>query len=344
MKTKKAVVVSWSVITFLMTGMMMLAAMNTAQAAEADFFRGKTITYIVPGSVGGGYDQYARIIQPFLQKELGAASVVVQNEDGAGGLIAANGIYMAKPDGLTIGTANVPGLYCNWVMKVPQVKFDLSKYNYFVETSIEPRVIATSANGKYKTFDDMIKSPTPVKFSSSGIGHIDWHTLFVLQKTLSLKMQKVAGFAGVPEQCLALLQNNIDAILNAKNVTANYVKTGEFRALVQFPGKSPDLPNVPAIDEFLKDAAAKDLVSKWVQFYTLSRTIVGPPGIPPERLDVLTKALEKVLQDPQLIAAVGKTTIGYKFRPASEVKKIVADLIDNAKTFVPILEESSKTK
>jgi tripartite-type tricarboxylate transporter receptor subunit TctC len=327
----------------LITGVLPAMGAYEAIGAEADFFRGKTITYIVPGSVGGGYDQYARIIQPLLAKELGA-SVVVNNQDGAGGLIAANQIYMAKPDGLTIGTINVPGLYCNWILKVPQVQFDLPKYNFLVETSIEPRVIATSANSKFKTFDDMLKSPTPVKFGFTGIGFIDWHTAFVLQKALGMKMQKVAGFAGVPEMCLALLQGNIDGILNAKNVTLAQIRNKEFRGLVQFPTKSADLADVPMIDEYLKDAESKSLVTSWVQFYQLSRTVAAPPGIPKERLEVLTGALEKVLQDPQLIAAIGKTTVTYRYLPSVEVRKVVAGLISNSSTFLPILEESSKTR
>src|ERR1700733_13707986 len=79
-----------------------------AQDAERAYFGGKTVRLIVGYGPGGGYDAYARMIAPYLTHDLGA-SVVVENQPGAGGLTALNNLYVASPDGLQIMIVNGSG-------------------------------------------------------------------------------------------------------------------------------------------------------------------------------------------------------------------------------------------
>ena len=74
-------------------------------ATGEDFYKGKTIHFIVGAPAGGGYDTYTRAIARHLGKHIpGNPSMVVDNMDGAGSLIAANYVYnKAERDGLTIG-------------------------------------------------------------------------------------------------------------------------------------------------------------------------------------------------------------------------------------------------
>ena len=74
-----------------------------AQAESNEYFRGKTLTYIVSTNPGGGYDYYGRLMARYLEKHLPVSRVVVRNVPGAGHIIGANTIYVARPDGLTIG-------------------------------------------------------------------------------------------------------------------------------------------------------------------------------------------------------------------------------------------------
>ena len=76
-----------------------------AQEAEREFFRGKTMRLVVGSGVGGGYDVYARLIAPYLSRAL-EATVVVENQPGAGGITSLNRLYVTPPDGLTLSFAN----------------------------------------------------------------------------------------------------------------------------------------------------------------------------------------------------------------------------------------------
>src|SRR5258707_1359110 len=82
-----------------------IGAAQGADKAE-DFFKGKTITYIVATAPGGGYDTYARLIARYMNKYLPNSKVIIRNIPGAGHVVGTNTLYAAAPDGLTIGTFN----------------------------------------------------------------------------------------------------------------------------------------------------------------------------------------------------------------------------------------------
>src|SRR5262245_56211272 len=89
----------------LAIGIAALCAPASAQEAEKAFYAGKTVRMIVGSGTGGGYDVFSRMIAPYLAKTLGT-TVIVENQPGAGGLIALNRLFTATPDGLQISLSN----------------------------------------------------------------------------------------------------------------------------------------------------------------------------------------------------------------------------------------------
>ena len=73
-------------------------AYQPAAYAASDFYKGKTIRFVVGVGAGGGYDAYSRMLAPRFAKELGA-KVVVSNQPGAGGMRALNRVAIAPGDG-----------------------------------------------------------------------------------------------------------------------------------------------------------------------------------------------------------------------------------------------------
>jgi tripartite-type tricarboxylate transporter receptor subunit TctC len=114
---------------------MLVAALLTAggsvhaQQADKAFFNGKTVTYIVATSPGGGYDTYGRLVAEYMQKYLPGSTFVVRNMPGAGHLVGTNALFASKPDGLTLGTFNT-GLIYTQLAKHQGVKFDLTKMSW----------------------------------------------------------------------------------------------------------------------------------------------------------------------------------------------------------------------
>ena len=106
------------------------AATVTAQAqSPAEFYKGKTLRFVVGVGVGGGFDAYARMIAPYLSKQLDA-TVVVENQLGAGGLVALNRVATAQPDGLTIMIVNGTPAALGQLLDQQNVRYDLTKFEH----------------------------------------------------------------------------------------------------------------------------------------------------------------------------------------------------------------------
>ena len=138
---------------------MLAAAALVATAAEAqtgaEFFKGKTVTYIVATAPGGGYDTYGRLITEYMQRYLPGSTFIVKNVPGAGHIVGANTIYASKPDGLTIGTFNT-GLIYNQLINADGVKFDLTKMSWVGKAASEPRIFLAGAQSPIKSFQDIV--------------------------------------------------------------------------------------------------------------------------------------------------------------------------------------------
>ncbi|MFH1077639.1 MAG: tripartite tricarboxylate transporter substrate-binding protein [Pseudomonadota bacterium] len=99
---------------------------------------------------GGAYDAYARLIGKYMQKYLPGSTIIVKNLPGAGHIIGANETYLAKSDGLTIGTFNT-GLIYSQIVGQTGIRFDLGKYNWIGKANAEPRVFIVSIKSPYKS-------------------------------------------------------------------------------------------------------------------------------------------------------------------------------------------------
>ena len=131
-----------------------MAASPAAAQTGADFYKGKTVTYIVSTAPGGGFDLYGRLVSEYMQKYLPGSTFVVKNVPGAGHLIGANTIYASKPDGLTIGTFTT-GLLYNQIVKLDGVRFDLEKMSWIGKASSDPRVMTLGAQVPIKSYKEL---------------------------------------------------------------------------------------------------------------------------------------------------------------------------------------------
>src|SRR5215471_1502128 len=100
-----------------------------AAGDDDDFYRGKTISLIIPIGPGGAYDTYARLVARFLGRELPGNPVIVpRNMPGAGGTIASNYVYNIAPrDGTTL-TMTTSSFGMEQVFENPQIRYDARKF------------------------------------------------------------------------------------------------------------------------------------------------------------------------------------------------------------------------
>src|SRR5436190_998721 len=213
-----------------------IVAAGTAHAQTgADFFKGKTVTYIVSTAPGGGYDLYGRLVSEYMQKYLPGSTFIVKNVPGAGHMIGANTIYASKADGLTMGTF-VTGLIYNQLIKADGVKFDLTKMSWIGKAASEPRVITIAAQQpQIKTFDDLLNNKETLKFASSGIGSSSYVEITSLTNILKLPVRVVTGYNGNEDQ-MAMRRGETNGGLGSRSSLEQFVKNGYGHFVAQIGG------------------------------------------------------------------------------------------------------------
>ncbi len=273
-----------------------------AHAAGADYYKGKTVTYVVATSPGGGYDFYGRLVAKHMQKALPDSTFVVVNKPGGGHKIGANLIYHAKANGLTIGIFNT-GLIYSQVIGQKGVRFDLGKMSWVGKAASDPRVIMVAAQSPFKTIEDLHTSKTPVKFSSSGVGTSGYNDTMMLANVLKWNFKMILGYRGNDSE-LAMRRGEIDAAVGSLSSAALFVKNGYGRILAQIGGK-PEA-NAPMLADVVKGKDAKSIAALIGSQADLARFTAGPPAIPADRLGALRVAYQKSFSDPDFIAQAEK--------------------------------------
>ncbi len=278
-----------------------LAAPASAAANPADFYKGKTVTYIVATSPGGGFDLYGRLVADFMQKHLPGSTFVVRNMPGAGNLIGANTIYAAKPDGLTIGTFS-QGLIYNQLIGLEGIQFDLTKMSWIGKAASEPRVFVISAKSPIKSFKDLQTHKETVNFATPGIGSAAHVETKILTDALKLPIKIIAGYTG-GEDMMAMRRGEIVGDIGSRSSYEEFVRNGYGRFIAQIGGKDKD---VPQLSSLVTDPNGKVLIALIQSQGELSRLTAGPPGIPKERLEALRAAYKSALEDKELQARAEK--------------------------------------
>jgi tripartite-type tricarboxylate transporter receptor subunit TctC len=272
-----------------------LAASPSHAQTGADFYNGKTITYIVATAPGGGYDLYGRLICEFMQRYLPGSTFVVKNIPGAGHLIGTNAIYASKADGLTIGTFNT-GLIYNQLIAHEAAKFDLTKMSWVGKAGTEPRVMLIAAQSPIKSWAELVAQKEPVTFATSGIGASNYVELHMLYKVLKLPIKILTGYNG-NDDLLAMRRGEVVGGMGSRSSFDEFRKNGYGRYIAQIGGNDADVPQLISL---VKEPAAQQFLRLVQAQGDIARLTAGPPGIPQDRLDALRGAYRKAMEDKEL--------------------------------------------
>jgi tripartite-type tricarboxylate transporter receptor subunit TctC len=314
-----------------------------AVAPDYDFYKGKVINYIVATKPGGGYDSYARVIAKYMPKYIpGLAAVIIKNMPGAGHIVGANETYLAKPDGLTMGTFNT-GLIYSQILKQPGIRFDLRNYSWIGKASSDQRVLVVGNKTPFKTIQELVNSKEPVTMAASGVGSSAYTETILSAVALGAKtMRPVPGYSG-REGEMAILRNEVIGTGGAYTGLISFIKAGECRVLLQIGAKKhKDLPNIPLASELKVSPTGKALFELIVAANELGRLTGAPSKVPPARLQVLRDAYKKVLTDPVFIKDMEKMGMDLDPGFGDEVTKLMEAAINQPAENITLLRSLVK--
>ena len=321
--------------------MLVLLACPALQAA-APYYEGKTITIIVGFSAGGGYDRLSRILAKYMPKYIpGKPVILVQNEPGAAGMVAANTLYnIAKPDGMTFGIFN-RGMPFAQLLKAEGVKFDLKKFSWIGSAAVETATLALRSDLPFKSVNDILKSKEPIMIGSAG-GMADSNTQFVVLLKEFLKLNaKIINYPASPEVMLAIERKEVDGRGASWSSVKPFVDRGLVRSWIRGKFAEPGIENLPVDEDLTSDKAGKTIMAMRSATDGVGRPYVAPPGTPANVMKILRDAMAKALKDPELLADVKKGQMYAQYVPPEECMKLVnfvlnqpPEIITEAKKYI----------
>lgn len=314
-------------------------AVAAGGAGDCSSLEGQTVTLVVPFSPGGGYDSYARMIAPFLGDQLGA-QVIVENSDGAGGLLAINQLLTAEPDGTRLAIMNAVGAGGGALAGAEGVQFEIDGLSYIGRVGASYHIFATAANSEYETFDDVLAADV-FRYGSTGPGAADFVNGVLLNEIFDLDAEIITGFEGSEENELAVTSGDVDGMTGDFDSRLPAIENGDHRALLLLgPEPDPAIPDAPALLQLDLDEEQMAIAEAQVNLLDFGRPIVGPPGMPDEILACVRGALEAAIEDPELVAQSEETGRPIAWLPGEEVDELVQELLDSPPEFLEILQEA----
>ena len=312
-----------------------LSLVAIPQASADDFYKGKTLTFVVGFSAGGGFDTYTRLIARHIGKHIpGNPTVVVENRTGAGSLIAANYIYNQAPkDGTVIGNWIGP-IVLQQVLGNKAAKLDGRKFGWLGVPTADSGVCALTKASGIKTMDDWFNSKRPIKIGTTAPGSTTDDVPKLLKAALGLPMNIVQGYKGTSRIRLAAESGEVDggcwAWESIKPTWASGLQAGNVRVVLQSIKEShPDLKDVPLAIKYAKTDEARELLEVANGPYSQgARPYTVPPGVPQDRLQLLQKAFMDTLRDPELLADAKKSKVDIAPTDGPTVAKMMAKLYD----------------
>ena len=309
-----------------------------AAPAPNEMFRGKTITYLVSTTAGGGYDTYGRMIARYMPKYLPGARIIVRNVPGAGNIIGANAIYTARPDGLTVGMFNT-GLIYNQLIGAAGMNFDIGRFSFLGKAATEARAVLLSSKSGFKSFDDMLKA-RDVKFATSGIGTASWFDTRILADALKLDIQIVNNFSGNTGE-LSMLRGEVAGQIGTIESLEQFVMNGGGFFALTVSGNEMTLRGVPKVEQYATDERSRKLVALLQAMSELGRLQVGPPGVPAPTLAVLRTAMAEVVKDPGFVADSVRLNLPIDFLPGDVVAEKVKAALNQPPDVIAALKAAS---
>jgi len=287
-------------------------------AATTGFYKGKNVTMIVPWSAGGGSDNGARLLVPYVEKKLGC-TITVTNPTGGSGWVGWQQMLTGKPDGLTISLVNWPTLLSGYLNPKMKRKYTVKDFQLIANHVTDDSVIALNKNEK--RFTDMkslieYAKKNEVTFGTTGPGTDDSILMNQLNAALGTKFKEVAS-KGWADNSAAIQGGHIDVTAgNVSEVKALY-EGKELKVVAIFADKeNPLLKGVPTFNSM-------NLGTKIIN--SSQRGYATKAGIPAGALKELADAFKDAINDKEQIKKMADIGLRVDYMDPEAYGKMVQE-------------------
>ena len=311
----------------------MLLLAPAPAAAQADFYKGKTMDLVISTGVGGGLDANARVVARHLADHIpGNPTIVPRNMPGAGHIRAANYVFSQAPkDGTVIATFIPVFVMAQVLDRSKSIQFDPANFNWLASTSSSNTTVYVWHTSGVKSLTDATRREVLMGGTGTGSYTIIYPT--VMNSLLGARFKLVTGYQSTAEIGLAMERgevqgragNNFNS-LKAEN--AELLKTGKIVLITQIGlERDPEFPDLPLMTDFAKSDEDRQVLKLFSTDVVIGRPFVTSPGVPTERVALLRKAFDEMMTDPAYLEDSKKAALDVTPVAGAKVQAIVADLV-----------------
>ena len=279
----------------LLSTLSIATSMVASTGAFAQEFPNKTITIVVPFSAGGGVDTIARLLAEKLRGTL-KQNVIVDNKAGGSGMIGANAVVKATPDGYTLLLGSAGETAINAFVYKNKMQYNPAKdlAPITLVTRI-PNVLVASPTLPVKNIEELVaygkKNPGKLAYSTSGVGNPQHLNGELLEELAGIHMVHIP-YKGASGQLVDVVSGNVDMTFVSFTAAKAFIKDGRVKAIAVTSAKRTSFaPEIPAIAEY--KPLAKYQLENWFGLF-------APAGTPDAVLQKLNAAVTHAIKDPDL--------------------------------------------
>ena len=272
----------------------------------------RPITMIVAYTAGGGTDIAARTLVPFIEKELGGATISVLNRPGAGGEIGFTALSQAKPDGYTIGFINTPNLLSIPIAR--KARYTLDSFAPIADIVYDPGAFSVRPDEGITNLEELVafakENPGEVTYGTTGIGSDDHLAALRFERLTGVKLEHIPFSGNVDVRAAVLGGHIMMASMNISETVAD-AKEGTLVILGQMAEERWEgAPDVPTFKEQGFDVIMGS-----------DRGIAAPAGVSDEVQKTLSDAIGRAVKDPEFQEAARKQDLALSFQDSASFRK-----------------------
>ena len=257
----------------------------------ANEYPSKPIQLLVPFAPGGTTDIIARVISEPLSKSLGQ-TVIVVNRPGGGGVVGANEVAKATPDGYILGVATVSTTAANPAINPKTPYNPLTDFASITNIAATPNIIAVHPSfpaRDYKGFvAELKKNPTKYSYASSGTGGIG-HLQMELFKNIANVFITHIPYKGAGPALNDVVAGQVPVIFDNMPSALPFILDNRLVPIVvAAPNRISALPNTPTFKE-----VGAEPVNRMAYY-----GIVGPKGLPKDIITKINAAVKQAVEIP----------------------------------------------
>lgn len=278
----------------------------------------KPIQLVVGFSPGGGTDVIARAIAAGAQEVMPQPMVVI-NRPGASGVIAADSVARAAPDGYTLLVAG--GSESTSLPNHQQVSYKQSSFRPIGHVIRLRTMVVVKNDGKIKTFQDLVAAakanPGKMAYGTSGVGSLTHSMMLMINKAAGIDTFHVP-YKGDADVVTALIGDQIQIGLGSPDQFKSWIDSGKVVPLtLSSNDRYPGLPNVPTLKELGYNIYLENM-----------KGVVAPAGLPDAAYTYLNETLRKAMETQSFRNIVARSNFEVQYMDGPTFARTMASMSD----------------